>query len=189
VAFLPVGPEMKKILPFVKIRDMENPKWFERTFDLNFGVDRYIPIYEQLKGAPERLKQAVADLTEKVLEHKPSGTWSIKEHAGHLSLMEPLWRIRFQDIRESRPVLTTADLNNTATTEAGFNSYPLVELLERFAAQRIETLHLLNTIDVLDEEHTSLHPRLKQPMRAIDLAYFVAEHDDHHIRIIKEMRH
>ncbi len=27
----------------------------------------------------------------------------------------------------------------------------------------------------------TLHPRLQQPMSAVDLAFFVAEHDDHHL--------
>jgi uncharacterized damage-inducible protein DinB len=167
---------------------MENPKWFERSFELGFRPDRYTAIYEQLKGAPERLKQAAAGLPEEVLIDKPGGKWSIKEQAGHLFVMEPLWRIRFEDIRERKLVLTTADLNNTATTEAGFTAYPMEELLERFVAERKATLDLLNHIDVLDDERTSLHPRLKQQMRVIDLAYFVAEHDDHHIAIVKMLR-
>jgi|GEM_PF-4393916 len=35
--------------------------------------------------------------------------------------------------------------------------------------------------------HTALHPRLKTPMRIVDLAYFVAEHDDHHLSRIREL--
>jgi hypothetical protein len=34
---------------------------------------------------------------------------------------------------------------------------------------------------------TSLHPRLKVPMNVIDLAYFVAEHDDYHLVRISEL--
>ena len=34
---------------------------------------------------------------------------------------------------------------------------------------------------------TSLHPRLKQPMRLADHLYFVAEHDDHHVAKIWEL--
>jgi hypothetical protein len=26
-----------------------------------------------------------------------------------------------------------------------------------------------------------VHPRLQQPMRVVDMAFFVAEHDDHHL--------
>ena len=165
---------------------MGNKKWFEREFDLSFGPERYAVVYDQLKGAPGRLQAAVAGLPEEVLVAKPSGKWSIKEQAGHLSVMEPLWRVRFLDIRERRPVLTVADLNNMATTDAGFNAFSMEELLQRFVMEREKTMGLLDQIDALDLERTSLHPRLKQPMRVIDLAYFVAEHDEHHILIIKE---
>ena len=167
---------------------MASPKWFERKFDLSFGPDRYASIYEQLKGAPERVRLAVANLPEHVMMDKPGGKWSIKEHMGHLSIMEPLWRIRFQDIRDGEPVLTTADLSNTATTEAGFNALSVDELLMRFVEERKKSLQLLESMDVYNEERTSLHPRLQLPMRVIDLAYFVAEHDDHHVAAICGIR-
>jgi hypothetical protein len=166
---------------------MNNGKWFEREFDLSFGAEKYAAIYKQLAGAPERLRQAVTGVQEALLVEKPDGKWSIKEQVGHLFIMEPLWRARFQDIMEQKPVLTVADLNNTATSEAGFNGFPINELLERFVVARGETMRLLDRIDALDMERTSLHPRLKQPMRVIDLAYFVAEHDDHHISIVKAL--
>lgn len=166
---------------------MKNGKWFEREFDLSFGAEKYAAIYAQLAGAPERLRQAVGASPEEVLVAKPDGKWSIKEQAGHLFIMEPLWRVRFGDIMSQKPVLTVADLNNTATTEAGFNTVPIGELLERFVTQRAETMRLLGRIDALDMKRTSLHPRLKRPMRVIDLAYFVAEHDDHHISIVKAL--
>jgi hypothetical protein len=34
---------------------------------------------------------------------------------------------------------------------------------------------------------SALHPRLKTPMRIIDLFLFVAEHDDHHLARITEL--
>jgi hypothetical protein len=44
-------------------------------------------------------------------------------------------------------------------------------------------------LDLQDDQllGTALHPGLKTPMRIIDLAYFVAEHDDHHLASIREM--
>jgi hypothetical protein len=32
------------------------------------------------------------------------------------------------------------------------------------------------------------HPRLNKQMRIIDIAYFTAEHDDHHFAMISEIR-
>jgi hypothetical protein len=166
---------------------MKQSKWFEREFDWSFGAEKYAAIYQQLAGAPQRLQQVVTGVREDLLVSKPDGKWSIKEQVGHLFVMEPLWRVRFQDIMDQQPTLTVADLNNTATTEGGFNSVPLAHLLARFVAERQETMQLLDRINALDLEKRSLHPRLKQPMRVIDLAYFVAEHDDHHIAIVKEL--
>jgi hypothetical protein len=166
---------------------METKKWFERTFDFNMDAGQYSAIHLQLKGAPDRLRQAVAGLAEGVLDHQPEGGWSIKEHTGHLSVMEPIWRARFHDINERHPQLTTADLSNRATTEAGFNQFTLDVLLDRFLAERRTTIALLDTLNLLDESRTSLHPRLQQPMRMIDHAYFVAEHDEHHIKRILEI--
>jgi uncharacterized damage-inducible protein DinB len=167
---------------------MENPKWFERSFDLNFDVAQFHSIYGRLKEAPDKLRQAAAGLSEKHLVAKPGGKWSVKEQAAHLALMEPLWRTRFMDIKQRKPVLTVADLNNRATTDGGFNVRPIEELLQRFSAERAQTLLFLDGIDTGDKESTSLHPRLKQPMRIVDLAYFVAEHDDHHLAILHAMR-
>lgn len=166
---------------------METKKWFERKFDFDFGADHYAAIYMQLKEAPDRLKEVVGKLAGDVLDHKPGGGWSIKEHTGHLALMEPIWRIRFHDITERKPVLSPADLTNAATTEANFNSRSIGDLLGQFLAERMTTLALLDTLNMLDESRSSLHPRLKQPMRMIDLAYFVAEHDEHHILRISEI--
>ena len=166
---------------------MNKTKWFDRKFDLSFDTDKFAAIYTRLAHAPDMVKQIVVHLPEETLLYKPEGKWSIKEQIGHLSVLEPIWRIRFQDIREEKPRLTPADLDNRATTEAGFNAYTLGALLEKFTAERKATLSLLDSIDPLDITKTSLHPRLQQPMRIIDLAYFVAEHDDHHMACIREL--
>jgi hypothetical protein len=34
---------------------------------------------------------------------------------------------------------------------------------------------------------TALHPRLKRPMRLVDLCFFVAEHDDHHLATVTRL--
>ena len=166
---------------------MGTAKWFDRQFAFDFGPEKYAGIYERLKEAPNALGRALTGLSEDVLIYKPDGGWSIKEHLGHLSVLEPIWRIRFYDIQARKPVLTPADLNNTATTEAGFNGWSVTNLLDKFAAERAATIAALDTMDATDESRTSLHPRMQQPMRLIDLAYFVAEHDDHHLGRIREI--
>lgn len=166
---------------------MSTSKWFERKFDFSFEVDEYTTIYQRLQQAPAVLESVLRNIPEQKLTYKPDGNWSIKEHAGHLSVLEPLWRARIQDIIEKKPTLTPTDLNNSATDEAGFNQFDITALLQRFTEERRQTLSLLESINIHDHTHTSLHPRMQQPMRMIDILYFTAEHDDHHITVIREI--
>ena len=48
---------------------------------------------------------------------------------------------------------------------------------------------LLAGADASALERTARHPRLGTPMRLIDIAFFTAEHDDHHLARITEMMH
>ena len=166
---------------------MNTPKWFGRQFDFSFGPDEYAAIYARLQQAPGTLAQLLLNVPEEVLTYQPDGKWSVKEHTGHLSLLEPLWCTRIHDILNKKQVLTVADLENKATSEAGFNQYAIAELLEKFLEERKATLSLLDSINVPAQSQTSMHPRLQQPMRMMDIAYFTAEHDDHHIAVIREL--
>lgn len=163
-------------------------KWFERKFDFSFDVNEYAAIYPRLQQAPGNLERLLQNRAEDpILSHQPDGKWSVKEHVGHLSVLEPLWRTRIHDILAKKPMLTPTDLNNSATSEAGFNKLSITELLQRFAEERRQTLALLDSININEHSNTSLHPRMQQPMRIIDIAYFTAEHDDHHMGVIGEI--
>lgn len=162
-------------------------KWFERTFDFSFDVEQYATIYQRLQQAPGTLATLIQQIPEELLTVKPDGKWSVKEHIGHLSLLEPLWRTRIQDILEKKPTLTPTDLDNKKTSEAGFNNVPVADLLQKFVEERKETLALLDRINVKNQQGTSLHPRMQQPMRIIDILYFTAEHDAHHAGVIAEL--
>ena len=46
----------------------------------------------------------------------------------------------------------------------------------------------LDNYDATFAERTALHPRLQQKVRVIDLVFFIAEHDDHHLARISELK-
>jgi len=166
---------------------MSTSKWFNRKFDFSFGNTEYPAIYQRLQQAPELLANILFHIPDKILSYQPNDKWSVKEHVGHLSILEPLWRTRIHDILQKKAVLTATDLDNKKTGEAGFNNYTIAALLRKFSEERKITLSLLDRMDVPGNSHTSLHPRLEQPMRIIDILYFTAEHDDHHTAVIREL--
>lgn len=116
-----------------------------------------------------------------IIDIKLEDKWSIKENIGHLSDLEPLWMARIEDLVDKREILTEADLSNQKTHQANHNHRSIKELLDEFRGLRGQHLAKLSALNSADLEKFSLHPRLNTPMRMIDLAFFVAEHEDHHL--------
>ena len=166
---------------------MSNIKWFDRKFQFNHTASDYPAIYTRLSATPGVLRQMLAHLPENALDKQPEGKWSVKEHVGHLSVLEPLWRARIADIQHAKAQLTIADLENKATFEAGFNRYPVQQLIDDFTRERTATLHQLAGLQPDKIISRSLHPRMQQELSLTDHLYFVAEHDDHHIEYIRTL--
>ena len=166
---------------------MKVPAWIERKFDFTFPVEQYPTVCVRLWGTPARLEEILRELNSDVLVDKPQQKWSPQEQAGHLLDMEPLWMARVDDFLSGRETLAVADLGNRKTHEANHNARALAEILTGFRTARHRLVEHLGTCDPGVFARTSLHPRLKQPMRLVDHLYFVAEHDDHHLAKIWEL--
>ena len=166
----------------------ERTRWFDRTFELGLEPERFPEILTRLRSTPERLRERVAGLTALQLTRQPSGAWSIQENVGHLLDLEPLWAGRLDDLLARVSPLRPADLENRATHEADHNAAVLDDLLERFQAVRHALVDRCDRLTPDELSIQSLHPRLQQPMSAVDLFFFVAEHDDHHVTTIDGIR-
>ena len=167
---------------------MQQIKWFERKFDFSFEQNIFPSIIERLDGTLIRLKSKIRQIPPKLLEIKPDGKWSIKENIGHLVDLEPLWQERLDNILEGKKYLKSADLENKKTDIAQHNRANINDLLSEFEGLRETTLKNLINLNEQDIYKTALHPRLEQPMRVMDLFLFVAEHDDHHLARITEIK-
>jgi len=169
---------------------MEQPKWFERDFS-QLADPRLLPsLLERLMGTPARLEEKLAAMPAEWLTARVEGTWTIQENAGHLADLEQLWLGRLEDIANGAAELRPTDLNNAATTQANHNAAPLAALLRSFRQQRMRAVQRLQEVDEEVLSRSALHPRMRTPMRPVDLFLFVAEHDDHHLaRISALARH
>jgi hypothetical protein len=160
---------------------MQRLPWIERTFQFDVPPGWLYNICARLEGTESRLKHLVRDISDSTAQHKPNGKWSIKEHIGHLGDLEDLHLQRLEDFMKRNPQLSTWDVTNSATEKANHNDSSLESLIDTFSAKRKLFVQQLRSMD--DSIHTfrSLHPRLKIPMKPVDMATFIAEHDDHHI--------
>ncbi|HYG51003.1 MAG TPA: DinB family protein [Flavobacteriales bacterium] len=166
---------------------MKRALWTERKFIFDQPVGWLPNVVERLHGTPVRLGHMVQALNEEKLCAKPAGTWSIKEHVGHLTDLEALHDGRIDDFLARKPVLRAADMQNIKTNQANHNKRAIETLLSNFMRVRAEFIQRLLQIDDETQLFKSMHPRLQVPMRLIDMAYFTAEHDDHHLARIREL--
>ncbi len=166
---------------------MKQEKWFERKFDFSSDQNIFPSIIERLAGTPARLDEKFLSIPENITMIRVNNTWTIKENVGHLTDLEPLWQGRLQDILNGEKELRPTDLQNRKTTEANHNAVPIEPLLKDFRQIRKQTIELLQHLNKEQIFLSALHPRLKTPMRTMDLFLFVAEHDDHHLARITEL--
>lgn len=166
---------------------MNQVKWFDRKFNFTVEQNIFPSVIERLAGTPARLEEKFKTIPPGLLTLRFNDTWSIKENLGHLIDLEPLWQERLEDIVKGEKELRPADLQNKKTNSANHNDKPLDELLKSFRQTRTKTVSSLEKIDEQTVFKSAFHPRLKTPMRTMDLFLFVAEHDDHHLARITEL--
>jgi uncharacterized damage-inducible protein DinB len=94
---------------------------------------------------------------------------------------------RLDDFLAGAEILRAADMKNQKTFDANYNARPLSELLRAFRTRREQFVARLDDWKGEGVALSALHPRLKQTMRVIDMAFFVAEHDDHHLAMMTDL--
>ena len=162
-------------------------RWFDRRFELGLPASAFGPILARLRSTPDRLVGAVRGRSVDALTHRVGDAWSAQEHVGHLLDLEPLWEQRLDDFDNGATTLHPADLENRKTHEANHNARNLEDLLREFKTVRMRIVGRLEKMTETELARVALHPRLQQPMSVVDLGYFVAEHDDHHLQTIERL--
>jgi uncharacterized damage-inducible protein DinB len=161
--------------------------WFERRFALGLPPEAFPEIVERVRGTPARLDERIALVPAARYTGRQGDAWSIQENVGHLLDLEPLWAGRLDDLLEGVQELRPADLQNRKTHAAGHDEKTMAQLLAGFRAAREPVVRRLEELPRTDLSRTALHPRLRQPMSIVDLFFFVAEHDDHHLAAISAL--
>ncbi len=167
---------------------LKRMRWVEREFEFNLPVGVFPCVVERLRGTPARLEELTRGLTRETLTAKGlAGAWSIQEQVGHLVDLDELHEARLEDYALHHSTLRAADMTNRKTEEARHNDARLEDLLAAFRAARLGFVRRLEAMTEAEVAASALHPRLRKQMRVIDLAYFVAEHDDHHLASVTEI--
>jgi len=156
-------------------------RWMDRTFEFKTPPEQLPVVVERLRGTPARVEEKIRALSPAVLTRRDGDAWSIQEHLGHLLDLDELHLARVDDFLTGAETLRAADMQNRKTQEADHNRREAKHLVQDFRRERRRFVERLEGIEPAWLSRSALHPRLGQPMRIVDMAWFVAEHDDHHL--------
>ncbi len=150
--------------------------WFERN--LKFGLPGVmLPYYlERLGGTFVRMEAKVKGVSEEILATRLDNKWSVKQNIGHLAEVDRIANKRLDEMTSGVSVLSPAVFE-----PQDYNPWPIERVLDLFYRTRTENIKKYYSLSEADLKKSSLHPRLKMQMTPVDLAWFDAEHDDHHL--------
>src|SRR6266496_718835 len=160
--------------------------WTARTFTFDLPLNMFPAVLERLHGTPADAAELVSHVAEELCNRRWNEKWSAKENLGLLADLDLLNEQRLHEFLAGTPVLSAADPKNRITEAAGHNQVPMALLLERLRTNRFNWVRKLEALNEDEVARTAFHPRLQQPMRLLDWAYFVAEHDDHHLALARQ---
>jgi len=167
---------------------VDRTEWIKRQFSFELPLGMYGNVVERVRGTPARLEDLTRGLSRDILTRRDGDKWSIQEQAGHLLDLEPLGMKRLDDFEAGVDLLCAADMANRKTYEADHNTNTIENILAQFRRERIEFVQRLDAYDEAFVQRTAIHPRLQVRIRVIDLVFFIAEHDDHHLARISELK-
>lgn len=156
--------------------------WFERNLKFGYPGEMLPFFLERLEGTIIRIELKVKDVDDKILSTKLNGKWSIKENIGHLAEVDAIANKRLDEMVNGAAVMSPAVFE-----PQDYSTWPIGKVLQLFAKNRTSNIKKYNAIREVDLLKSSLHPRLKVMMTPVDLAWFDAEHDDHHLVKINEI--
>ena len=142
-----------------------------------------LPFYlERLDGTIFRIEAKVKGIPEEILSNRPDDKWSVKENIGHLAEVDGVAKKRIQEMVNGISPLSPAVFEPKA-----YHEWPIGDVLNFFRETRSQNIVRYGALSSSDLEKKSLHPRLKILMSPVDLAWFDAEHDNHHLVRINEI--
>jgi hypothetical protein len=162
---------------------MEKFDWFQRQFAFGFP-EGMLPFYlERLEGTIPRIERKVAGVSEHILSNKLDGKWSVKENIAHLAEVDEIALKRIDEMIQGVTPMSPAVIQ----PGQDYNAKSIAEVVNLFKNNRTKNLQRYKGLSANELRCHSLHPRLKVQMTPVDLAWFDAEHDDHHLVRITEI--
>lgn len=144
-------------------------------------------LLERIRGTHARMADLLRDQPLERLHLRVQGRWSVLEHTAHLIALQDRFEPRVDDFEEQRRSLCAIRMDGQ-DSELGLQRVRrLGDVLEEFKLKRLAFSRRVEGFGQAVQEHIALHPCKGQPMRAVDMLLWLAEHDDHHLATMRAL--
>ena len=161
--------------------------WEKRTLSFGRGIDELPVLLERMLGTAARLMDLAAHEPIERLSLRRQGSWSVLEHIGHLIHLQDRMDERVDDYAAQRTCLCRIDLSDQERILSGFTSRALGDVLEEFRLKRVYFVERIQGLDPGAMRHQALHPCRPDRMSVSDMVLYLAEHDDHHMVLMRKL--
>ena len=142
-------------------------------------------VFAALSQQVDELQAALGSLSdEQGLFRDAPNEWSIKEVVGHLNDVERVFSYRLLRISRNDPAPLTGFEQNDYVREAGFDNYPLQDLLREFEYLRHANILAINNMS--EEAVLRQGTASGYTASARALIYMMIGHVDHHLSSLHE---
>jgi len=148
-------------------------------------AERMGDVFAALSQQINALQTALGSLSdEQALFRDAPNEWSIKEVIGHLNDVERVFSYRLLRISRNDPAPLTGFEQNDYVREAGFDNYPLQDLLQEFEHLRRANILAINNMS--EEAVLRQGTASGYTVSARALIYMMVGHVDHHMASLHE---
>jgi hypothetical protein len=167
--------------------ESDRPPWAQRKFAFVHPPWMLADFVERLRGALPRVDALLIGVDDRLAQAHLEGKWSIAQNIGHLSDVEELWQERLDALRNKKKAYTPAIGSRFQKLANRHQDRPVIETLREFGSRRARLVQALSH-DLELQQTSAFHEWLQVPMRLVDCAQFYAEHDDHHLHRIRQLK-
>lgn len=161
--------------------------WSDRSLAFGKGLEELPVLLERVRGTAARLVALTAQIPRERLILRPYGSWSVAEHIGHLIHLQDRLEERVDDFAARRSELCGIDLSDQGPVLARHRLQELGDLIEEFRLKREYFVRRIEELDPGALRHRAYHRCRKISMSPVDMVLFVAEHDDHHLAVMRRI--
>jgi len=161
--------------------------WEKRTLSFGRSTDELPVLLERVLGTAARLTDLTAHEPVERLSLRRQGSWSVMEHIGHLIFLQDRMDERVDDFSAQRNCLCRIELSDQDVILAGYSSRALGDVLEEFRLKRSYFVERVQGLDPGALRHSAQHPCRPERMSVADMVLYLAEHDDHHLVLMRKL--